>query len=359
MPIQSVAVVAIPGVQPFELGVAWEGFGIDPHRRRHPPLRHVAGRDDPQGDHRRRLVHPHRAWPRPRRHGRPRRRARLCPRHGHRPWYQRDRACSRVAAPHHRTRRHRHEPVLRCVHPGRRRPARRTQLHHPLAVRGGARRPAPGRAGGPQRALCVRRPGPHLSRYGCRARPLPAPDPGGPRRGAGPQGRAPHGHAAAPGRRPGAVPRRADPHPRRRHTGTAAGRAARLARRRPHHRVAVGALRDEPADVRPPVPGRDRHHARAVAHPPAGDARPAHARVGQRPDRDRGHALRVLNGGHAAPSLRPASSAPRRRPTVVRSAATSPEAGGHGGAVVRRARRTARPTVHFLPLSGQICTGTG
>jgi transcriptional regulator GlxA family with amidase domain len=29
MPIQSVAVVAVPGVQPFELGVAWEGFGID------------------------------------------------------------------------------------------------------------------------------------------------------------------------------------------------------------------------------------------------------------------------------------------------------------------------------------------
>jgi transcriptional regulator GlxA family with amidase domain len=29
MPIRSVAIVAIPGVQPFELGVAWEGFGID------------------------------------------------------------------------------------------------------------------------------------------------------------------------------------------------------------------------------------------------------------------------------------------------------------------------------------------
>ena len=29
MPIESVAVVAVPGVQPFELGVAWEGFGID------------------------------------------------------------------------------------------------------------------------------------------------------------------------------------------------------------------------------------------------------------------------------------------------------------------------------------------
>lgn len=29
MPIQSVAIVAVPGVQPFELGVAWEGFGID------------------------------------------------------------------------------------------------------------------------------------------------------------------------------------------------------------------------------------------------------------------------------------------------------------------------------------------
>lgn len=28
-PIRSVAIVAIPGVQPFELGVAWEGFGID------------------------------------------------------------------------------------------------------------------------------------------------------------------------------------------------------------------------------------------------------------------------------------------------------------------------------------------
>jgi len=29
MPIESVAVVAVPGVQPFELGIAWEGFGID------------------------------------------------------------------------------------------------------------------------------------------------------------------------------------------------------------------------------------------------------------------------------------------------------------------------------------------
>jgi transcriptional regulator GlxA family with amidase domain len=28
-PIHKVAVVAVPGVQPFELGVAWEGFGID------------------------------------------------------------------------------------------------------------------------------------------------------------------------------------------------------------------------------------------------------------------------------------------------------------------------------------------
>jgi transcriptional regulator GlxA family with amidase domain len=29
MPIRTVAIVAVPGVQPFELGVAWEGFGID------------------------------------------------------------------------------------------------------------------------------------------------------------------------------------------------------------------------------------------------------------------------------------------------------------------------------------------
>lgn len=29
MPITSVAIVALPGVQPFELGVAWEGFGVD------------------------------------------------------------------------------------------------------------------------------------------------------------------------------------------------------------------------------------------------------------------------------------------------------------------------------------------
>jgi transcriptional regulator GlxA family with amidase domain len=29
VPIKSVAIIAIPGVQPFELGVAWEGFGID------------------------------------------------------------------------------------------------------------------------------------------------------------------------------------------------------------------------------------------------------------------------------------------------------------------------------------------
>ena len=29
MQIRSVAIIAVPGVQPFELGVAWEGFGID------------------------------------------------------------------------------------------------------------------------------------------------------------------------------------------------------------------------------------------------------------------------------------------------------------------------------------------
>jgi transcriptional regulator GlxA family with amidase domain len=29
MPIHRVAVVAVPHVQPFELGIAWEGFGID------------------------------------------------------------------------------------------------------------------------------------------------------------------------------------------------------------------------------------------------------------------------------------------------------------------------------------------
>jgi transcriptional regulator GlxA family with amidase domain len=29
VPIHSVAIVAVPGVQPFELGVAWEGFGVD------------------------------------------------------------------------------------------------------------------------------------------------------------------------------------------------------------------------------------------------------------------------------------------------------------------------------------------
>jgi transcriptional regulator GlxA family with amidase domain len=29
MPITSVAIIAMPGTQPFELGVAWEGFGID------------------------------------------------------------------------------------------------------------------------------------------------------------------------------------------------------------------------------------------------------------------------------------------------------------------------------------------
>ncbi len=29
MPIRKVSVIAVPGVQPFELGIAWEGFGID------------------------------------------------------------------------------------------------------------------------------------------------------------------------------------------------------------------------------------------------------------------------------------------------------------------------------------------
>ena len=29
MSIRNVAIIAVPGVQPFELGVAWEGFGID------------------------------------------------------------------------------------------------------------------------------------------------------------------------------------------------------------------------------------------------------------------------------------------------------------------------------------------
>ena len=29
MPIKNVAIIAVPGVQPFEMGIAWEGFGID------------------------------------------------------------------------------------------------------------------------------------------------------------------------------------------------------------------------------------------------------------------------------------------------------------------------------------------
>lgn len=37
MPIKSVAIVALPGVQPFELGVAWEGFGIDRSEEGVPP----------------------------------------------------------------------------------------------------------------------------------------------------------------------------------------------------------------------------------------------------------------------------------------------------------------------------------
>jgi transcriptional regulator GlxA family with amidase domain len=37
MPIRSVAIVALPGVQPFELGVAWEGFGVDRRDEGVPP----------------------------------------------------------------------------------------------------------------------------------------------------------------------------------------------------------------------------------------------------------------------------------------------------------------------------------
>jgi transcriptional regulator GlxA family with amidase domain len=37
MPIKSVAIVALPGVQPFELGVAWEGFGVDRSDEGVPP----------------------------------------------------------------------------------------------------------------------------------------------------------------------------------------------------------------------------------------------------------------------------------------------------------------------------------
>jgi transcriptional regulator GlxA family with amidase domain len=37
MPIRTVAIVAVPGVQPFELGVAWEGFGIDRRDEGVPP----------------------------------------------------------------------------------------------------------------------------------------------------------------------------------------------------------------------------------------------------------------------------------------------------------------------------------
>jgi transcriptional regulator GlxA family with amidase domain len=42
MPIRSVAIVALPGVQPFELGVAWEGFGVD-RRDEGVPLYDCAG----------------------------------------------------------------------------------------------------------------------------------------------------------------------------------------------------------------------------------------------------------------------------------------------------------------------------
>ena len=69
-----------------------------------------------------------------------------------------------------------------------------------------------------------------------------------------------------------------DPPPSRRHPGPAARRAAGRAGRHPHDRVAGDPQRDEPAHLRPPLPGRDRHDSAPVADAPAGAARPAPAR---------------------------------------------------------------------------------
>ena len=201
MPIQTVAVVAVPGVQPFELGVAWEGFGVDRTDDGIPSYdtRWVAMTRD--GTDRRpagRSALSTASTTPPRRPGghprlRPPDRRSLGNRRSSRSW-----SCSAHTVERGAT------VMSLCsgafilgaagVLDGR-----DCTTHWRYAAELAAT--APGAQGGPQRAVRLRRAGAHLGGHGRRARPVPARDPGRPRRGDRPQGRPPHGHAAAPRRR--------------------------------------------------------------------------------------------------------------------------------------------------------------
>ena len=220
MPIRSVAIVAIPGVQPFELGVAWEGFGIDRTDEGVPAYDCFVVSEKRVGADRGRL---HDLDAAPARQG------------GATP-------TSSSSRPRSTATRH-CEPVLDLLRETVERGARVMSVCSGAFTLGAAglldgrdctthwryadelAGAVPGRARQPGRAVRLRRPGAHLGRHGRRARPVPAPDPRRPRRGGRAPGRAPHGHAAAPRRRPGAVRRRADPDASGRHAGAAARRA--------------------------------------------------------------------------------------------------------------------------------------
>ena len=226
------------------------------------------------------------------------------------------RAARRVRAAHARGA-HDRQPLHRRVRPRRRRPARRPAGDHPLEVRRGARRPLPGRAGRPDvlyvdNGQVITGAGTaagvdtllHLLRreWGAAvanalAREMVVP---------------PH-RDGGQAQYIGAGPRR-----RGRPAGRRAGLGQRAPRRGPHRRHARPPRPDEPAQLRPPVQGHDRHHAaRLAARPAAGRARGA-ARGDRRAGRGDRPARRVRDRGRCASSS-PGGAAPRRRRTARRS----------------------------------------
>ena len=276
--LSNVAVLVMDGVAPFELGVLSEVFGVDRSDQGLPVTTSPSAARAPGRCDQRRLHGAPDARPRPA--GRPPTSS------GSRRWAPTSQVppeVGRRAAPGRRPRRLGDQRLLGHLRAQAVRAAGRPALHDPLDVRRRARRALPvGAASTPTCSTC-RTAG---------SSPAPAPRPastpactscasstaqGRQRR------RPPHGRPAAPRGRPAAV--RRGPGARRGAGQTLVPLLAWLVEHldEPHTVESLAGPRAHvAADVRPPVPRRDRHDAVRLAHRAAAAARRAAAR-GDRP----------------------------------------------------------------------------
>ena len=151
------------------------------------------------------------------------------------------------------------------------------------------------------------RHGPHQRRHRRRHRRLPAPGPPGARLRRSPTELA-RRMVVPPHRDGGQAPvhRGADARARpTRHARAAADLAGRPPRRADHRRRPGRPGPHGAAYLRPPVPGRDRHHPARLAHRPAGAAGPTAARGDRARRRGGRRPVRVRRRRRPAPPLRP------------------------------------------------------